>query len=255
MEIYNRKTLLILSLILLTDHVFAIQAKKGIITSPAEILNRSCVLEFSPEPGRFDILSAFLVGPNKVISVGHTPFFNRDLKIKCGVTGKRSFRDRGRQRHPNYDYRDNPSGIDKWAHYDFSIIQIENEKAAVLPKIPIESDSKVVANLLMKGKCIYGGAGDDSGNDVGGRSVKFVQAVTKVSLVNSYHVGVEYPGEPIVVEGDSGGPVICQHDSGEYVLAGLLEYGGVISGPVKGKRNFVGIMILRDELVQYLERF
>jgi len=255
MEISKHKALLILFLSLTAGKVLAIEAKTGLVTGPQEILNRACTLEFSPEPGRFDILSAFIVGPNKVISVGHTPFFNRDLKIKCGVTGKKAYRNTERERHPNYDYRDNPDSTSKWAHYDFSVIKFKNENTANLAKIPIESNSSLVAEMLKKGRCIYGGAGDDSGNDIGGRSVKFVLAPTNVPLVNDYHVGVEYSGKPIVVAGDSGGPVICQRDSGEYVLAGLLEYGGTISDKVKGSRNFVGIMILRDEIVQYMDQF
>ena len=253
MQLIQLNILLFITMTLFGVNSFGIDSKNGILSEPIDLLNRACVLEYSTSSGKKEILSGFLVDSSTIVSAGHALYFMDDLKIKCGITGSKTFRDKDRWLHPNYDYRHNPPSIDAWAKYDFSVIQINAENTVRLNRIKIISNPETVANLIRSEQCIYGGAGSSSSDSIRWSNVKFVKTPSEIYVHNENHIAVLYSGQPIVVGGDSGGPLLCQTNAGDYVLAGLLEYAGNVKNEnTSVSRNIVGISLIRNEILDFI---
>ena len=234
---------------LISFSALAIMPKASPVYNDQSISDRACVLEFTNEPGQSEILSGVLINSQRIVTVGHALFFNRDLDIKCGFNGKKLIRPARRVRHPRWDYKDNPKSVQDWAKYDIAVIDIKTAAVSVQP-LPVISDINEVRSLLQQERCIYGGAGENMGKSIRDLNVVFIKTPKTPGVVSETHATVKYPGEAEVMPGDSGGPLLCQRADNLWYLAGLLDYGGTSRNNVTGKiENIVAILVLRPELL------
>lgn len=229
---------------------YAIETKNVTLVDNVFATERACVLQFSPSDSTAEILTGVRIDNSHVLSVGHTNFFNSDLKIQCNNNPKDRIRVNSRLRHNRYDYKDNPAHLTDWALYDISIFKID-DKAPLSNAEPLEivTDKNEVRSLLNESECIYGGAGETTGEMLPELKVHFTAAPKANSQFDlPSHLVLTYPGLPIALHGDSGGPVLCKK-SDKWVLVGLLEYGGFMkAGNSSQNLNVIGLLILRPEL-------
>lgn len=206
--------------------------------------DRLCVMQFSSN-GMVDHLSGFLWNQKAIISVGHSSYYNvGNAQSRCHQHASDI---KTWKRHPLYDFNYQPKSTADWARYDVAVFPLMNTVKSDVKPIEILSDANQIQQLIQQGKCTISGGG------VSNFQVSTILSPGISATVTAPdHVVLEYTGSAVVGPGDSGGPLLCQKDN-QTVLAGFLEYAGAVQRPTS-TANIVGILVLRPELAQWIEK-
>lgn len=218
------------------------------VSPPPELANRFCALDFY-EGAHSQVLTGFLIKENLILSVGHVTVMSSADSASC-FSSKFNFRFVKKLRHPQFDYRHNISGLNHWPKFDFGIFQSRRPILENISPIPLITDHKLAKELLQSELCITGGAGGRE--DFFKPRIGFVQLTGKIQNDLENHLVLNTGEKALVTSGDSGAPVLCKQNE-SWVIIGLLEYAGTNKDNLNQKTNVIGIILFRDEILNWLK--